>query len=358
MQPPKQLWTAPWVRYGSAVVAVLLVLALRESLSDTLGERSRHILFVPVVLLSALYAGTGPGIVALLLSAGLSVPFYHGSLAALEVGDQVALLIYLALGSGILFLTSRERLHKRLRQEAEENLAALNSELEQRVKSRTAQLEAANRELDQFCYSVAHDLRTPMRAIAGNARILLEDHDPELGDDVRQKLVRMENAATKLGELVEGLLIYARLANQDITPEMVDVREMLQDAAKLFGKEEKCEVRLDMADELRLEADPKMMRVAINALMKNALRYRKPGEAAILHVSKDGQTLIFRDEGIGFEMQYVDKIFEPFERLHRDEAYPGVGMGLAFVKRVMERHGGSVTATAVPGNGTEIRLQF
>jgi signal transduction histidine kinase len=334
------------------------VLLLREALSDVLGERSRYILFVPVVLLAALYAGTYQGLLALLLSTALSIRYQHGSFSQMDYGDQVALLIYFIVGVGVILLANRERLHKRLRSEADLQLEELNFHLEQRVSERTAALEAANKELDQFCYSVAHDLRTPMRAIAGNARILLEDHEQELTEPIRLRLLRMETAANKLGDLVEGLLVYARLANQELAKESVDVSNLLAEAAKLIAREEKCEILLDAEPGLTMSADPKMMRIAITALVRNCGRYRKPGEPAHLHVSKNGANLLFRDEGIGFEMRYVHKIFQPFERLHRDDEIPGVGMGLAFVERIMKRHSGTVTATSELGQGAEFTLKF
>jgi signal transduction histidine kinase len=328
VEEPKPQCRTPLVRYGSVVLGILLVALLREYLSPTLGERSRYILFVPVVLLSALYAGTKPGIFALVLSS-MVIAVSHGSTQQFDDGDRLGLTLYVLIGAGIVLLSNRERLQKRLRFEAEQRLNSLNAQLEHRVMERTRQLEAANKELEQFCYSVAHDLRTPMRAIAGNARILLEDYEGKLDEPIKNKIVRMENAANKLGDLVEGLLIYARLASQELAREQVDVKELLHDAVKSVSRQERCEVAFEAPDELVIEADPKMLRIAVNAIVLNTVRYRKPGSAAHLRVSQQGSTLVFQDDGIGFDMQYIGKIFTPFERLHRDDQYPGVGMGLA-----------------------------
>jgi signal transduction histidine kinase len=347
--------------YLAAAGGVCATAAFRALLTPVLEQKTLYLVFIPAVLLSALYGGLGPGVLSLLLSTtfALSILTQGGAEDALtHSSNQASLVLFLAVCVGILALAHKERDEKRRRKSAEAELSQLNVDLETRVQERTKALEASNRELEGFCYSVAHDLRTPMRAIAGNARILLEDYGDKVDEEVARKLVRMEAAANKLGDLVEGLLIFARLASQELATEEVNLADLIQDAVTSMEREDRCEVHLDMPDRIIVQADPKIARIAVNALIKNAVRYRKSGQPAVVKIAQSGNRVTIADEGIGFEMTYVEKIFLPFERLHRDEDYAGVGMGLALVRRIVERHHGCIEAESELGQGSRFTLSF
>lgn len=234
------------------------------------------------------------------------------------------------------------------RRMAEELAARQSEELERRVRERTAELEG-------FTYSVSHDMRTPLRGIASNARILLEDHGEGLDDPARQRLLALADAATKMGRLVDDLLVFARLGHQALNLREVDLSELVEEAAAILRKTDDCEVELEVQPDVVATADRDLIRMAILNLVQNSCKYRKPGELARVTFgttpSPRGTAYFFRDQGIGFDMRYVHKIFEPFERLHRDSDYPGTGIGLANVRRIVTRHGGELWAEAEPGVG-------
>ncbi len=238
----------------------------------------------------------------------------------------------------------------------------MNLSLEERVRERTRELEGANRELEGFCYSVSHDLRTPTRAIVGNAHILIEDFGEEVAPPVLEKINRISRAAMKLSDLVDALLTYARLAKAGLTKEPVNLCNMVALEVQARGEDAGVRVELERPSEVTLIVDKAQLRTAVEALVANAGLYRKKGEPVRLNLecSRIGSDVVvsFRDRGIGFDTQYLDKVFQPFERLHRDEDYPGVGMGLANVARIMSRHHGEVWAESTPERGSVFYLQF
>jgi len=338
---------------------------VRLMMQPELHDRSRTMLFIPAVLVTAWYGGAGPGIFSLLFGAFLCGWLIIPPVTNINFGDrseQVGITLYLLVGVGVIALAHRERLEKRKRELAQEQLEQLNMVLEERVRERTEELQLANRELEGFCYSVSHDLRTPTRAIVGNIHILIEDLGHSVEPPVREKLVRISRAALKLSDLVDALLTYARLAKAGLQKETVDLGAMI--AAESHGSTDGLGVRflLDRPSDLIVIGDRAQLRTAVKAIVSNAVLYRKKGEDVHLTVSceRTGDDVIvkFQDDGIGFEIQYLHKLFEPFERLHRDEDYPGVGMGLANVARIASRHNGSVWAESIPGLGATFFLRL
>jgi len=360
----------PIAIYVASGALACLSVTIRVSLKAIFEEQSRFFLLLPITLLCAVYGGVGPGLFAALLGGLLTVYFLvrpEGGPPGLgETKDVAGFVMYLLMCAGFLWLTHREIKERNRRLGVEARLAAANkqleeanAELEAKVNERTAALKAASDELEGFCYTVAHDLRTPSRAIAGNARILLEDYSSKLDGNLSSHLHRMNNAAVKLGSLVDGLLIYARLAKQELIATDVNLEKLAREVIEGEARRGKIDLRLDIESDLYVRADERQMRILMRALGENSLLYRKPGQDAVISIRKrPGGGFIFEDEGIGFDMAYVEKVFQPFERLHRDETYPGVGLGLANVERVVSRHGGTVEIQSELGKGTVVTVEL
>lgn len=231
----------------------------------------------------------------------------------------------------------------------------LESELEQRVLDRTAELEAANSEMEGFTYSVSHDLRAPLRAIISGAMILLEDHRDQVNPLAREELQRMANASSKMGRLIDDLLQYSRLGRADIALRHIDFSAFARDVADTIATRHPRQLDVEIEDELSCAADPLLLRLALENLVDNAYKYAGKKEDARISIGRelvDGSPAFFvRDNGVGFDPQYAHKIFLPFERLVLETEFPGNGIGLANVKRIFERHGGRIWAKSQPGEG-------
>lgn len=229
-------------------------------------------------------------------------------------------------------------------------------ELEKRVVERTEQLTAANTELEGFTYTVAHDLRTPLRAITSNSRILLEDFEAELTPDAQDLLHRQARAATQMGTLIDDLLEYSRIGRSSIKKTQCDLAEIAAAVKRDAIAEGSVEpFELVMPEFLKISADPQLMRFVFLNLFSNSVKFREPTRPLVVQVGideVDGRRAFFvRDNGVGFEQEYAERIFRPFERLVRADQYPGTGIGLANVARIVRRHGGSVWAKGTPGEG-------
>jgi light-regulated signal transduction histidine kinase (bacteriophytochrome) len=235
----------------------------------------------------------------------------------------------------------------------EREIFALNQELERRVQERTEALQKAVDELNGFTYSVSHDLRTPLRGMVGHSRILVEEHSEALDRKVRDGLQSIEAAALKMSALVDSLLQYARLGRQEVRRESVDITELAhQVTRKLAAAGWPCEnANVHVQPGLQAEADPALVEIVLTTLIDNGCKYRTRGQPAHVEVGRDANGFYVYNRGIGFDMQYVQKVFEPFQRLHRDQEYPGTGIGLANARRIVERHGGTLWAEGVPGEG-------
>ncbi|RYG24532.1 GAF domain-containing protein [bacterium] len=231
-----------------------------------------------------------------------------------------------------------------VRARAERELRELNSELERRVEERTEKLQAAVKELEGFTYTVAHDLRAPVRAMVGNAKILNDDFGNAMPPDAVDSLSRISTAAKKLGALVEDLLTYARLGRREIQRETFKLSELLSAVVKSVAAEDPRPMELLCEAKPTIEADREQIRLLLQNLVQNAAKYRSKDRPLELCFGERDGAYYLRDNGIGIDMQYVGKIFLPFERLHRDAEYPGTGIGLANVHRIVERHGGRVWA--------------
>lgn len=240
--------------------------------------------------------------------------------------------------------------------EARRAQEALNSELEERVRRRTAELLASNKELEAFNYSVSHDLRAPLRAIDGFSQALLEDQADRLDDAGRADLTRVKAAANRMDELIDSLLALSRLTRVEMDIQNVDLSRLAGDVlAELRGRDPGREVGVAIQPGVAGEADAVLVRSVLENLLGNAWKFTaKTPDARIEFgtVSIDGENVYFvKDNGAGFDMAYSDKLFGAFQRLHDQREFPGTGVGLATVARVVHRHGGRVWAEGRPGEG-------
>jgi light-regulated signal transduction histidine kinase (bacteriophytochrome) len=231
-----------------------------------------------------------------------------------------------------------------------------NADLERRVTERTRQLEAANRELEAFAYAVSHDLRAPLRSMSGFSQILQETAPAGLDEKSRHYLQRIHDASMRMSGLIEDLLNLSRIGRSELTARPISLSQVAAEAAAAVRERHpKRDVRLDIAQGLEVNADPRLLRIALENLLSNAWKYTARASQASVSVGmqtgEHGPVYFVRDNGVGFDMKYADKLFVPFQRLHPETEFPGSGIGLVTVQRIIARHGGRIWADAKPDEG-------
>ena len=244
--------------------------------------------------------------------------------------------------TSVLDITERKR--------AEEEVRTLNAELEQRVRERTAQLEAANKELEAFSYSVSHDLRAPLRHVQGYVDMLAREAEGQLSEKGRRYMKTIADASREMGKLIDDLLAFSRMGRAEMSEASVDLDTLVQDTLRdLEATTRERNIVWKIPPLPAVQADPAMLKLALANLLGNAVKFTRPRDPAEIEIgsagTEDGRVILFvRDNGVGFDPQYAHKLFGVFQRLHRADEFEGTGIGLANVRRIIARHGGRTWA--------------
>ena len=319
---------------SGGIDAILLDLSLPDSKGQETFDRAKaQAPYVPIIVL------TGLGDEALALK--MVREGAQDYVAKLELNGSV-------LSRAIRYAIERERADQRIRE--------FNEDLEQRVKLRTAELEAANRELEAFSYSVSHDLRAPLRHIDGFSAILQESFASQLAPEGLQYLDRIRGAAKNMSGLIDDLLRLSQLGRQELHFQAANLNTIVNNVlAHLQPEMAGRAIAWQISELPTLQCDPGLLEQVFANLLGNAIKYTRLRESAVVeigHAIRDGESVTFvRDNGSGFDMQYYDKLFGPFQRLHRQEEFEGTGVGLAIVQRIIHRHGGRIWAESAPNAG-------
>jgi signal transduction histidine kinase len=275
---------------------------------------------------------------------GLAFPEHRDSY--LNQTLQIIPVIGLAL-SNARTLRERER--------DAEKISRLNKNLKQRL----AELNATNEELEAFTYSVSHDLRSPLRAIDGFSAALVNDIGDSLQDKPLHYLQRVRSGAERMGQLIDDLLKLSRSTRGDLVREQCDLSAIAHDVIKtLQAKEPERDVKIQINEGLLAKADIRFVKVVLENLLGNAWKYTGLSSDAHISVMQDDESFVVGDNGAGFDMAYAERLFQPFQRLHDDKDFEGSGIGLSTVKRIIQRHGGTISAESVPGQGARFRFTF
>ena len=260
-------------------------------------------------------------------------------------------------------LTERKKTEDLLKKSNDE-YNHLNQELDQRVEIRTRELEVAVRELEAFTYSISHDLRSPLRSLDGFSQAILEDHSDKLDETGRDYLNRIRKASVRMGDLIDDLLHLSQVSKSDVKVGPVNLSQLvtgISEDIKRAGDSRNFEFVI--ANELEVDGDSRLLKVALENLLGNAAKYSTPREVSRIEFgeapTKDGRRVFYiRDNGVGFDMRYADKLFVSFQRLHHAKDFPGNGIGLSIVERVIKKHGGAVWADSVLNEGATFYFQL
>jgi PAS domain S-box-containing protein len=274
---------------------------------------------------------------------GATIPIDDSAAPIVDDSGQVT-------GGVIVFRDATER------RRAEQEVRSLNAELERRVLERTAQLEVANRELEAFSYSVAHDLRAPLRHIDHFTHAIVEAHAGKLGPDGAAQFSRVRQAAQRMGQLIDDLLRLSQVGRSEVHRQRVDLSRLARSvAADLAAQHPERHVELSVQDDVVVEGDSNLLRIVFENLLSNAWKFTARSASAKVEFGafQRGAALVchVRDNGAGFEMKYADRLFGAFQRLHSADEYEGTGIGLAIVQRIVQKHDGRVWAESSVGEG-------
>jgi K+-sensing histidine kinase KdpD len=349
-------------RYGLAILSVAGALGGALLLGRLQIHDVEFPLFLFAIAFTVWYGGLGPGVVALIFSATafnyfFTEPFYSFEIARTDLPFYFVFVLFAALLTW--FSTVRRRVERDLRQSRDdlENEVAQRRALNIELGERSSELEAINKELEAFAYSVSHDLRAPIRHIAGFTE-LLQKHSASVLDERSQRHATMIlESAKKMGNLIDDLLAFSRIGRAEAHKTIVSLQQLVKEAQSEVAQEtEGRKINWKVGTLPACHGDRSMLRLALINLIANAVKFTRTREQAEIEIASTthnpDQIVVFvRDNGVGFDMKYVNKLFGVFQRLHAAEAFEGTGIGLATVQRIIHRHGGQVWAEGLVDGG-------
>jgi signal transduction histidine kinase len=364
---PKGL--APVARYGFAMICVAIALGIALPL-ERAGFREVELpLFALAIVLTAWFAGVGPSVLAVLLSCACNTYYFSEPRYSFEVtAEDLPSFVLFAIWAVIvaLFVNVRRRIEADLRVARDHLQLAVEQRkyreieirrLNQELAKRAGDLEASNKELESFAYSVSHDLRAPLRHSVGFAELLQKHAGATLDDKGRHYIQTILDASKRMGDLIDDLLAFSRIGRAATSRTLVNLDQLVAEAVT--------EIRQDTAGrDIALKIGPlpvcsgdrSMLKLVVSNLISNAVKFTRLRSQAKIEIGcadgREGEVEVFvRDNGAGFDMQYVDKLFGVFQRLHLPEEFEGTGIGLAIVQRIVHRHGGKVRAEGAVDEG-------
>jgi light-regulated signal transduction histidine kinase (bacteriophytochrome) len=328
-----------------AAITILVIAISIFCLSSGYFIIFQNLFYIPIIIACVYYTkrGFAFSVIIACIYFFLVIVFTSESAALLEALIRVGIFVLIA---GIInFLSS-------VRKRSEEMIRRLNEDL----KRRNLELEAINKELEAFSYSVSHDLRAPLRGIDGFSRALLEDYGDKLDQQGKDHLRRVRFASQRMGEIIEGMLNLARVTRTPLHQQVIDFSVRARSIAEqLQEKQPKRQVEFVIGEGVTGNGDRRLLEIVLENLLSNAWKFTEKHPRARIEfgvAQKQGETVYFvRDDGAGFDMAYVDKLFGAFQRLHTKDEFEGTGIGLATVQRIIHRHGGRIWAEGETGKG-------
>ncbi len=365
-------------RYGFAAAAITIAFLTRLALDPTFGTKHVFITFIVATIVVTWYGGFGPSLVTAVVGCILGAYFFLEPRESFHIRNfadnvlppvlvQLCIIIFgraMHLARQRADANAREAINnqKQLEQEVnerkrvEEEVRRLNAELERRVAQRTAELVVINQELESFTYSVSHDLRAPLRHVDGYAQILEEEFGPQMIPEAQKFIKKIRQGSQNMGRLVDDLLNLSHVGKGDLTRRRVALSPLVEEVLTEIKLETaNRQIEWQMGTLPSLECDPGLIKQVFTNLLANAVKYTRPRERAQIAVGElkqNGENVLYvRDNGVGFNMKYSNKLFGVFQRLHRSEEFEGTGVGLATVARIVHKHGGRIWAEAETNKG-------